>query len=310
MTPRIGIDLGGTKIEGIVLDESGQEHWRKRVDTPKGDYAGTIRAVSGLVSAAEQAASGNRATVGLGIPGSISPKTGLIKNANSTWLIGKPFDRDLAKALDRPVRLENDANCLAVSEASDGAGAGHDVVFAVIMGTGCGAGLAINGKALRGRNALTGEWGHNGLPWPDDEEQAHAPDCYCGLKGCIETWISGTGFAADHARVTGTALSGQQIIDQARTGDAECAASLARLTNRTAKCLATVVNMLDPDCIVIGGGLSNIPELLEPLPELVENWSFSDGIDTPILKSLHGDSSGVRGAAWLFSPAESASLLG
>ena len=302
---RIGIDLGGTKIEGIALDRAGRELARRRVATPQGDYAGTVAAVAGLVAWLERACGGGsagRASVGLGIPGAISPASGLVKNANSTWLIGRPFDRDLAAALGRPVRLQNDANCLAVSEAADGAGAGAGVVFAAILGTGCGGGIVVHGRVLTGANAIAGEWGHSPLPWPDDGERP-GPACYCGRGGCLESWVSGPALAADHARVNGESLSAETIAARAEAGE-PAAASLARLERRLARGLATVVNLLDPDVIVLGGGLSNIGRLYENLPGLLETWCFSDHIATPIRPARHGDSSGVRGAAWLWRPEE------
>lgn len=297
---RIGIDLGGTKIEGIALDPAGVERARLRVATPRHDYGGTVRAIADLVRALESAAGdGGGATVGVGIPGTISPRTGLVKNANSTWLIGHPLDRDLGVALDRPVRLENDANCFAVSEAADGAGAGARAVFGVIIGTGCGGGIVVDGKVLTGRNAVAGEWGHNPLPWPDAAEWP-GPACFCGRTGCLERWISGPGFAEDHSRVTGQSLEAPAIAAAATAGDPVARASLERYADRLARGLASVVNMLDPDVIVLGGGMSNVEALYAILPERLARWCFSDGIDTPIRKARHGDSSGVRGAAWLW----------
>ncbi len=300
---RIGIDLGGTKIEGIALDGAGRELARRRVATPQGDYQGTVAAVTELVASLEQRAGGGRASVGIGIPGTISPATGLIKNANSVCLIGRPFDRDLAAALKRPVRLQNDANCLAVSEAADGAAAGARVVFAAILGTGCGGGIVVNGHVLTGANAIAGEWGHSPLPWPADHERP-GPECYCGRRGCLETWISGTGLAADHARVTGRSLDAATIAIAADSGDGAAQASLARLEHRLARGLATVINLLDPDVIVLGGGLSNIERLYQNLPPLLKDWCFSDQITTPVRPARHGDSSGVRGAAWLWPPGD------
>ncbi|MEI6560230.1 MAG: ROK family protein [Rhodospirillaceae bacterium] len=301
---RIGIDLGGTKIEGIALDRAGRERARRRVATPQGDYPGTVAAIVDLVSDLEQAAGGGRGRVGVGIPGVISPASGLIKNANSTWLIGRAFDRDLAAALERPVRLQNDANCLAVSEAADGAAAGAGVVFAAILGTGCGGGIVVDGRVLTGANAIAGEWGHSPLPWPADPERP-GPDCYCGRRGCLETWVSGPALAADHRRVTGEALDAAAIAARADSGDPAAAASLDRLEHRLARGLATVVNLLDPEVIVLGGGLSNIARLYRTLPPLLAAWCFSDQITTPVRPARHGDSSGVRGAAWLWRPEES-----
>lgn len=305
---RIGIDLGGTKTEGLVLDRSGNQLARRRVPTPQGDYDGTIRTIGELVAALE-AEAGGTATVGVGIPGIVSPATGLVKNANSTWLIGRPFDRDLAAALGRPVRVENDANCLAVSEAADGAGAGCGVVFAAILGTGCGGGIVVHGRPLSGRNAVAGEWGHNSLPWPRGDENP-GPACYCGKTGCLESFVSGPGFAADYRGATGEALTAEEIVARATAGDAACGAALDRLCDRLARGLAAIVNVLDPDVIVLGGGLSNVEALYTALPPLIERWSFSDHIDTPVRRAVHGDSSGVRGAAWLWRPEEAESVSG
>jgi len=299
---RIGIDLGGTKTEGITLDIAGNPLARRRVPTPQGDYAGTLHTIVELVAALEGETGGHGATVGLGIPGIVSPATGLVKNANSTWLNGRPFDRDLAVALGRPVRIENDANCLAVSEAADGAGAGCGVVFAAILGTGCGGGIVVHGRPLSGRNAVAGEWGHNPLPWPSGDTERPGPACYCGKTGCLETFVSGPGFAADHRRATGEDLTPGEIAARAAAGDAAAQASLDRLCDRLARGLASVVNLLDPDVIVLGGGLSNVDALYGALPPRLERWCFSDRIDTPVRRARHGDSSGVRGAAWLWRP--------
>ncbi|MFD1623183.1 ROK family protein [Azospirillum griseum] len=299
---RIGIDLGGTKTEGIVLDRNGTALVRRRVPSARDDYAGTIATITGLVQSLETEI-GGRATVGVGIPGAISPSTGLVKNANSTWLIGHPLDRDLSVALNRPVRVENDANCLAVSEAADGAGAGCGVVFAAIIGTGCGGGIVAHGRPLSGRNAIGGEWGHNPLPWPNETEQP-GPACYCGKRGCLETHLSGPAVAADHQRVTGEALSAHAIFTRAQDGDAACAATVDRLVDRLGRGLASVVNLLDPDVIVLGGGVSNAAVLYEKLPSAIARWAFTDQLDTPIRQAMHGDSSGVRGAAWLWQPEE------
>jgi fructokinase len=297
---RIGVDLGGTKTEGIVLDDAGRELARRRVATPRGDYQATIATITSLVAVLEQE-TGGRCTVGVGLPGALSPATGLVKNANSTWLIGRPFDRDLAAALGRPVRLANDANCFAVSEATDGAGAGAGVVFAVILGTGCGGGIVVNHRVLTGANAVAGEWGHSPLPWPTDDEHP-GPPCYCGRRGCLETWVSGPGLSADHARVTGETLEAATIAAHAESGDPAALATLARHRHRLARGLATVVNLLDPDVIVLGGGLSKLDGLYRDLPGLLAGWCFSDTITTPIRPARHGDSSGVRGAAWLWPP--------
>jgi len=284
---RIGIDLGGTKIEGIVLSRDGAELARQRVATPREDYPGTVVAVRDLVAALEADTTGN-ATVGVGIPGTVSPATGRIKNANSTWLIGEALDRDLETALGRPVRLANDANCFAVSEAVDGAAAGAGLVFGVILGTGVGGGIAIGGRARTGPNAIAGEWGHNPLPWPRDDERP-GPACYCGLGGCIETFLSGPGLARDHGGV-------ERAEDIAPDDPA-----IDRYLDRLARALAHVINLLDPDAIVLGGGLSNIARLYGEVPERWQSWTFSDRVDTPLLKNRHGDSSGVRGAAWLWT---------
>lgn len=295
---RIGIDLGGTKIEGIVLDAGGTELARMRRPSPQQDYCLTITAIVDLVRALE-----NRTklgcTVGIGTPGAVSPRTGLIKNANSTWLNGAPLAQDLDRALERPVRIANDANCFAASEAADGAGAGHSVVFGVILGTGAGGGVAVGGKALTGANAIAGEWGHTPLPWPGPDETP-GPACYCGKHGCLETWVSGPGLSADHRRVTGGELTAVEIAQRADAGDADCAASFARYEDRLARGLSTVVNILDPDAIVLGGGMSNVDRLYRNLPGLLSAFCFSDGVETPVLPPKHGDASGVRGAAWLW----------
>lgn len=299
---RIGIDLGGTKTEGIVLDHHGSVLARRRVPSARDDYAGTLATIAGLVRALESEA-GARATVGVGIPGALSPATGLVKNANSTWLIGRPLDRDLAYALGRPVRIENDANCLAVSEAADGAGAGCGVVFAAILGTGCGGGIVVHGRPLSGRNAIGGEWGHTPLPWPTDAERPGRA-CYCGKLGCLETFVSGPAVTADHAAMAGETLTAHSVVQRAAQGDAACAATIARLIDRLGRGLAGVVNLLDPDVIVLGGGLSNADTLYQRLPGAIARWAFTDRLDTPVRRATHGDSSGVRGAAWLWRPEE------
>jgi fructokinase len=298
---RIGVDFGGTKLEVIALAADGRELFRKRSPTPAGDYGGQIAATAALVAELERAV-GAGGTVGVGIPGAISPATGLIKNANSTWLNGRPLDRDLAHALGRPVRLQNDANCLAVSEATDGAAAGAEVVFAAILGTGVGAGIVVQGRPLTGRNAIAGEWGHNQLPWMRDDERP-GPACYCGLHGCIETILSGPGLARDHRAATGRDITAQQVAGLAQQGDVEAEATLRRYEDRLARGLAHVVNILDPDVIVLGGGLSNLDRLYVNVPAIWDRWIFSDRIDTQLRKAKHGDSSGVRGAAWLWPPA-------
>jgi len=289
----IGVDLGGTKIEAVALDDAGAVIFRQRVATPRHDYAGTIAAVADLAARAGLAAG---AGVGVAIPGCVSKVTGLIKNANSTWLNAKPFQKDLETALGCRVTLANDANCFVLSEATDGAGAGADIVFGVIAGTGTGGGIAIGGRVLEGAHGLSGEWGHKPLPGMSPEEWAEAPGCYCGKRGCIETWISGPGLAADYARHAGAKLTADQI---AASDEPQARAAMARLTDRFARALASVVNILDPDVIVLGGGLSNIQSLYRDLPSLVARYAFS--IETPprIVQNRHGDSSGVRGAAWL-----------
>jgi fructokinase len=299
---RIGVDLGGTKIEALALDDAGRESQRRRIATPRDDYAGTVEAVARLVEAIE-IESGQRGSVGVGMPGAISPATGLVKNANSTWLNGRRLHEDFEARLQRPVRLANDANCFALSEAVDGAAAGAPVVFGVILGTGVGGGLVVLGRVLTGANAVAGEWGHNPLPAPRDDERP-GPDCYCGRAGCIETYLSGPGLAADHRRATGEARSGEQVVAAATAGDAGALASLERYADRLARGLATVINVADPDAIVLGGGLSRIARLYEDVPRLWSRHVFSDRVDTRLLPPAHGDSSGVRGAAWLWGPGE------
>src|SRR6266849_7332957 len=296
---RIGVDLGGTKIEFVALERDGRELHRHRMATPRFDYEGTVRAVAEAAEEIEKKL-GRSATVGMGIPGTISTKTGLVKNANSTWLIGKPFDKDLSRALGQEVRCANDANCLAVSEATDGAGAGKHVVFAVILGTGCGGGIAVDGRLHAGSNGVAGEWGHNTLPWMRPEEFPGFA-CYCGRKGCIETWISGTGLEADYHRATGVALRGPEIITRSSDGEAAALAALDRFEDRLTRGLAQVINLLDPDVIVMGGGASQIPRLYQNVPARVKEDVFGKEADTPILPAKHGDASGVRGAAWLWS---------
>lgn len=298
---RIGIDLGGTKIEGILLDRNGAVLAQRRVPTPVGDYAATLDAIAVLIEALEQETPG-KASIGVGMPGAISPASGLVKNANSIWLNGKPFDRDLAARLGRPVRVANDANCFAVSEATDGAASGLATVFGVILGTGVGGGIAIDGHALTGANAIAGEWGHNPLPAPLDDERP-GPLCYCGRHGCIETWVSGAALSRDHRASTGKNLDGSSIVARTEAGDKAAAATLERYMDRLARSLALVINILDPDAIVLGGGLSAIPALYERVPELWVRHVFSDRCTTRLLPPKHGAASGVRGAAWLW-PAE------
>jgi len=295
---RIGIDLGGTKIEGAAMRGDGSEAARLRVATPRESYAGTIAAIVSLVERLESDA-GQHATIGVAIPGSLSPATGLMQNANSTWLNARPFDRDLAAALGREVRLANDANCLALSEACDGAAAGAGSVFGVILGTGCGGGLVIHQRLVDGPNGIAGEWGHNPLPSPKPEERP-GPACWCGRSGCIETWVSGPGLAADHARVTGMELDAEQIAARAAAGEPAAAATLARHGERLARGLAQVVNILDPEMIVLGGGLSKLDHLYRVLPELMAPFVFADRPRVRVVRPRWGDASGVRGAARLW----------
>ncbi len=295
---RIGVDVGGTKIEALAMDGMGQELARYRVETPRGDYPGTIAAVVRLVSRLELE-TGQRGTVGAGIPGTVERSTGLVKNANSIWLNGRAFDKDLSAALEREVRVANDANCFVVSEATDGAAAGAPVVFGVILGTGCGGGIALNGCVHAGRGGLGGEWGHNPLPWADESESPGLL-CYCGRRGCLETWISGTGLMADYERHTGTLLKGVEIVTASEAGDAQALHALERLENRIARGLATIVNVLDPDAIVIGGGVSRIDRIYAAISRQLPEYVFGGKSETPVLKAMHGDSSGVRGAAWLW----------
>ena len=294
---RIGIDLGGTKIEGIALATDGSELARRRVPTPK-DYDATVDAISGVVAELESATT-SHGSVGIGIPGVVVPATGLVKNANSTRLNGRPLQRDLETRLARPVRMMNDANCFAISEAADGAAAGAGVVFGVILGTGVGGGIVVHGRCLDGVNLIAGEWGHNALPWATVDELP-GPTCYCGRAGCIEAWISGPGLQADDARVTGRSRTTHEIVTLAGRGEPEAGASLTRYRERLARSLSSVINLLDPDVIVLGGGMSNIPDLAADVTTLLPRWVFSDTIDTRVVRNMHGDSSGVRGAAWLW----------
>lgn len=298
---RIGIDLGGTKIEGIAIDDQGHERQRLRVPTPRGDYLAIVQTIASLVADLE-AAQGRRGTVGIGIPGAISPATGLVKNANSVELIGHPLDRDLAGRLGREVRVANDANCFALSEATDGAAVDAPVVFGVIVGTGVGGGVVVKGSVLTGAHAIAGEWGHNPLPWPRDDERP-GPACYCGRAGCNETFLAGPSLARDHRRHTGQDLEGAEIAARAEAGDSQAIATMVRYEDRMARALATVINLLDPDVVVLGGGVSNIERLYREVPLLLPKYVFSDKVATPVVRAKHGDSSGVRGAAWLW-PAE------
>lgn len=296
---RIGIDLGGTKIEGIVLDDDGRERLRLRVASPRDSYERTLDAIIALVRDLEArvAATG---TVGIGIPGTISPATGLVKNSNSTWMNGRPLGDDLPRCLGRPVRFANDANCFALSEATDGAGAGARVVFGVILGTGTGGGIVANRQVLEGPNAIAGEWGHNPMPAPRPEEWP-GPACYCGRTGCIELFLSGPGLARDYAAEGGGTASAVEIARRAAAGDPVAERCLGRYEDRLARGLAGVVNVLDPDVVVLGGGMSNLERLLTNVPALWGKYIFSDAVATRLVRAVHGDSSGVRGAAWLWN---------
>lgn len=296
---RIGLDLGGSKIELIALDAAGRECLRRRVDTPQGDYMATVQAMVRLVAEAE-AELGEQGSVGIGTPGAISSLTSLMKNCNSTWLNGQALMRDLQTLLQREVRIANDANCFALSEATDGAAAGAEVVLGVIVGTGCGAGVVVRGHVLQGANAIAGEWGHNPLPWVEHDENP-GPECYCGKRGCLETWLSGPGLSRDLKAQTGIDLPASEIARRAVLGDASCLAALERHEDRMARGLAHVINILDPDVIVLGGGLSNLERLYETVPRLWGRYVFSDYLATRLLPPQHGDSSGVRGAAWLWN---------
>jgi len=295
---RIGVDLGGTKIEAIAIDSAGRELARRRVPSPARDYDEIVAAIAGLVAELEGAL-GATGSVGVGIPGVISPATGLVKNANTTVLIGRPFDRDLCVRLGREVRLANDANCFVMSEAADGAAAGAAVVFGVILGTGVGGGLVIDGRIMPGANAIAGEWGHNPLPWPTDDERP-GQRCYCGRRGCIETFLSGPGLARDFAHAAGRSLDVPGIVAAAAAGDGPAGAALERYMDRLARALATVINIVDPDVIVLGGGLSNLAQLYDTVPRRWAAFVFSDAVRTRLVRARHGDSSGVRGAAWLW----------
>ncbi len=295
---RIGVDLGGTKIEAACVDAGGEIVLRRRVPTPRDDYDATIATIAQVVEGLENEIGGH-ATVGVGMPGTISPATGLVKNANSVWLNGRPLDRDVRRRLDRPVRFANDANCFALSEARGGAAAGALVVFGVIIGTGTGGGIVVNGRVVTGRNAIAGEWGHNALPWPRAEELPGAP-CYCGLHGCIETFLSGPGMSRDHAGTTGGQRAPAEIVRAAEAGDARAEATVQRYEDRMARALASIINVVDPDVIVLGGGMSNVSRLYTSVPRLWGRYVFSDRVDTKLVPPRFGDSSGVRGAAWLW----------
>lgn len=295
---RYGIDLGGTKIEIVALDASGSEAHRERVDTPQGDYLGTLQAIVGLAKRA-RAATGEVGTIGIGTPGAVSKVTGRLKNSNSIALNGQRIKEDLEAMFGHEIRMANDANCFALSEAVDGAGKGASVVFGAIVGTGCGAGVVVNGHVLTGVNSIAGEWGHNPLPFVR-EDDLPLPACYCGQRGCVETYLSGTGLARDHAQVTGRNISGKEIVIRAEAGEAACEATLVRYEKRLARSLATVINMLDPDIIVLGGGVSNIKRLYNNVPKYWGAYVFGGEVATRLVPNVHGDSGGVRGAAWLW----------
>jgi fructokinase len=294
----IGIDWGGTKIEGVALAPDGRELARLREDTPRHDYPGCIRLIRDIIDRLERQ-TGQTGTIGIGIPGSLEPKSRLGKGASSTWLLGQPVEKDVREALGREVRMENDADCLAASEAVDGAGAGYSVVFAVILGSGAGAGIAVGGRAHHGPNNSAGDWGHNPLPFPTINEVPGEP-CYCGKRGCMETFVSGRAFQADYARHTGHELLARDIIARKRAGDRLARLIWNRYVDRVARGLSIVVNTLDPDIFVMGGGMSNVDELYDDLPPALASYTFSPVFETPIRKAVHGDSSGVRGAAWLW----------
>jgi fructokinase len=295
---RIGIDLGGTKIEAIALMPDGSERMRRRRPTPNGDYRGIMQVVADLVGEIESE-TGTRGSIGIATPGSISPHSGLMRNSNSTVLNGMPFDRDLSDFIGREIRIANDANCFGLSEAADGAAAGAATVFGVIVGTGVGGALVVNRKLLNGHNGIGGEWGHNPIPFPIDPKTPPR-HCFCGRTNCIETFLSGGALARDHQERTGTTMSAEAIADAAAKGDPAAAQSLDLYADRLAQALAVVVNIFDPDAIVLGGGVSNISQLYATLPPLLNRYAFSDKITTPVLRAMHGDSSGVRGAAWLW----------
>ena len=294
----VGVDLGGTKTEVILMDRQSTEHFRARLATPSGDYRATLETIRALVLQAEAEAGEGGLPVGVGIPGSVSRVTGLIKNSNSTWLNGQPMQQHLGELLQRPVTLTNDANCLALSEATDGAGKNHNTVLAAILGTGCGAGVSIKGQILEGPNGVTGEWGHNPLAWVSQAELEQRP-CFCGRNGCNETFLSGTGLSLTHGLMTGQKQSAQQVVEQAREGDPRARETMNRYLEHLSRGLAAVINVLDPDIIVLGGGMSNAEQLYEELPGRLSDYVFGGECKTPIRRAVHGDSSGVRGAAWL-----------
>jgi len=295
---RIGVDIGGTKTEIVALDANGSERLRRRAATPHGGYEQALQGLADLILAAESGL-GEAARVGVCLPGAVSARTGLVKNAYATPYNGRPLARDLERLLDREVRAENDANCFALSEAVDGAARGHRLVFGAILGTGAGGGIVLDGRILRGANAIAGEWGHNPLPWMTPEEFP-GPRCYCGRAGCIERFVSGPALAADHAAIAGTQLEPAEIAARAEAGDPDCAGSMRRYERRLARALAHVINLLDPDAIVLGGGLSNVGSLYESVPRLWTDFVYSDRVDTSLVRAAHGDTSGVRGAAWLW----------
>jgi fructokinase len=294
---RLGVDFGGTKIEAAALGDAGEVLARRRRPNP-GGYEPALQTVAALVAEVEGAA-GPVDRIGVAMPGSISPRTGKIRNANSTWLNGRAFGEDLQTALARPVRLANDADCLALSESVDGAAAGATTAFAAILGTGCGGGVVAGRRLLAGANGIAGEWGHSPLPWPGAAEWP-GPTCWCGKRGCLETWVSGPGLEADYALAAGAALPASQIGVAAAAGDPQAGAALDRYVDRLARALATVCNLIDPEVIVLGGGVSNLSQLYERLPEAIAAYVFSDSFVTPVRPARHGDSSGVRGAAWLW----------
>lgn len=296
---RIGIDLGGTKIEGIALSEAGEEIFRQRVATPQGDYNGTLKSISALINLIE-ADAGEKGSIGICTPGALSPASGLLRNSNSVCMNGKPVFTDLQELLQRDIRIANDANCFALSEATDGAAKDASVVFGVIIGTGTGAGVVIDKKVLVGPNAIAGEWGHNPLPWPEDSELP-GPECYCGKHGCIETWLSGPGIVRDHELHNNIYIDAETIESKARFGDEDAGETLERYEDRMARSLAHVINILDPDVIVLGGGMGNIKRLYDNVPRLWGDYVFSDVVNTKLVAPVHGDSSGVRGAAWLWN---------
>lgn len=295
---RIGVDVGGTKIEGVLLDSGGHELARHRRESPQGDYSATLHSIQDIIEELERDGT-TPATIGIGIPGTISPSTGLVKNANSTWLIGHPLQRDIEQRLNRPVRVANDADCFAVSEATDGAAKGAQSVFGVILGTGVGGGLCWEGRPVQGPNAIAGEWGHNPIPWPEDHERP-GPKCYCGLSGCLETFLSGPGLQRDHLERTGEDCTPREIYERSLDNTPTCLKTIEQYEHRLARGLASVINIFDPEVIVLGGGLSNIERLYQRVPRLWHSWVFSDRVETRLVPPHFGDSSGVRGAAWLW----------